>query len=132
MSTGFATFHVESLSEPCKTWYKVIGDLKDPEIPLIILHGGPGACHEYLLPLADLAPSIPIIFYDRIGNGQSNHLREKAGDEDFWTVDLFFRELDNLIQHLGLSERPIHIYGHSWGGMLAAACAAASPIPPNL
>ncbi|KAI1376211.1 proline-specific peptidase [Hypoxylon crocopeplum] len=129
---GIAKFDVPGLPEPCKTWYKVFGDFNTSKTPLIILHGGPGACHEYLLPLADLAPSIPLIFYDQIGNGSSTHLPDRAGDEAFWTVDLFRKELDNLISHLGLSERPIDVYGHSWGGMLAAIWASTPESSANL
>lgn len=129
---GLAPFPVEGLSEPCQTWYKVVGDLGTSAVPLIVLHGGPGACHDYLLPLADLAPSIPLVFYDQIGNGRSTHLPEKNGDEQFWTVDLFMKELDNLLQHLGLEDRPVDVLGHSWGGMLAAEWAAAQPGLSNL
>lgn len=101
----------------------MVGDLRPPNVPLIVLHGGPGACHEYLLPLADLAR--PVVFYDQIGNGRSTHLPERGGDEAFWTVGLFRRELDNLLAHLGLRGRPVDVYGHSWGGMLAVEWAAA-------
>ncbi|KAI0199168.1 proline-specific peptidase [Astrocystis sublimbata] len=59
-----------------------------------------------------------------IGNGRSTHLPEKNGDEAFWTPDLFIAELDNLIAYLGLADRPIDVYGHSWGGMLVAQWAA--------
>ncbi|KAF2867449.1 Alpha/Beta hydrolase protein [Massariosphaeria phaeospora] len=131
MTEGLANFAVEGLSKPCQTWYKVFGDLHSSAIPLIILHGGPGACHDYLLSLTDLTPSVPLVFYDQLGNGRSTHLREKAGDESFWTVELFKRELDNLLKHLGLEDRPIDVYGHSWGGMLAAEWAAA-PTCSNL
>lgn len=126
MTTGTAQFHVPGISEPCQTWYKVFGDLKTSVPPLIVLHGGPGACHEYLLPLTDLAHSRPIIFYDQIGNGKSTHLPHKKGDEEFWTVELFKNELDNLLSHLGLNERPIDVLGHSWGGMLAVEWAASA------
>ncbi|XXG98486.1 hypothetical protein Hte_004810 [Hypoxylon texense] len=110
----------------------VVGDLNTSKIPLIVIHGGPGACHDYLLPLTDLAPSLPLIFDDQIGNGVSTHLRGKAGDESFWTVDLFKKELDNLISHLGLSRRPIDVYGHSWGGMFAAVWASTPETSSNL
>ncbi|KAJ0123919.1 proline-specific peptidase [Diaporthe amygdali] len=132
MTEGFASFPVEGLSEPCKTWYKIVGDLATSAAPLIVLHGGPGACHDYLLPLTDLAPSTTLVFYDQIGNGRSTHLPEKHGDEEFWSVDLFMKELNNLLLHLGLQDRKIDIYGHSWGGMLAAEWAAAHPGPSNL
>lgn len=115
---GKAIFDVPGVREPCHTWYKSIGNLHGSRTPLIILHGGPGACHDYLLPLTDL--SVPLIFYDQIGNGKSTHLPEKNGDEAFWSVDLFKNELNNLLRHLNLNERPIDIFGHSWGGMLAA------------
>ncbi|KAI4861841.1 Alpha/Beta hydrolase protein [Hypoxylon rubiginosum] len=132
MTEGSVEFNVRGVSEPCYTWYKVVGDLKSPKTPLIILHGGPGACHEYLLPLTDLAPSIPLIFYDQIGNGRSTHLPDKAGDEAFWSIDLFKDELDNLLLHLGMKDRPIDVYGHSWGGMLAAEWASTTSSSVNL
>lgn len=132
MMEGVAEFIVKGLSEPCQTWYKVVGDLETAETPLVVLHGGPGACHEYLLPLTDLAPSTTLIFYDQIGNGRSTHLPDKAGDEAFWSIDLFKDELDNLLLHLGLKDRPIDVYGHSWGGMLAAEWASTPSSSANL
>lgn len=115
-------FYVESISATCETWYKVIGNLHAPDaIPIVLLHGGPGACHDYLLPLQQLAsPTPPMIFYDQVGNGRSTHLRNLRGDEAFWTVDLFMDELSNLLRHLGLSDRTFDLHGQSWGGMLAA------------
>ncbi|OTA98392.1 hypothetical protein M426DRAFT_326016 [Hypoxylon sp. CI-4A] len=132
MAEGVVEFNVTGLPKPCHTWYKVVGDLKSSSVPLIVVHGGPGACHEYLLPLSDLASSRPVVFYDQIGNGQSTHLPEKAGDEAFWSVDLFKSELGNLISHLGLKDRPVDVYGHSWGGMLAAEWAATPSSSANL
>ncbi|TGO20440.1 hypothetical protein BPAE_0295g00010 [Botrytis paeoniae] len=125
-TSGTAEYNVPGLSSPCKTWYQIHGSLSSSTPPLIILHGGPGATHEYLLPLIDLAPSTPLIFYDQIGNGFSTHLPSKAGDEEFWSIDLFIHELDNLILHLNLQDRLIDILGHSWGGMLAAEWAIKS------
>ncbi|KAI1819313.1 proline-specific peptidase [Xylaria intraflava] len=130
---GTAPFKVPGLLEPCQTWFKIFGDLASAgTTPLIVLHGGPGACYEYLLPLTDLSTSTTLVFYDQIGNGKSTHLPDKAGDEEFWSVKLFQDELDNLIVHLGLQDRPIDVYGHSWGGMLAAEWAAVSPYATNL
>ncbi|KAI1743878.1 Alpha/Beta hydrolase protein [Xylaria scruposa] len=131
MREGTAEFKVPGLQEPCHTWFKIFGDLSSAT-PMIILHGGPGACHDYLLPLRDLSPSVPLIFYDQIGNGKSTHLPEKNGNEEFWSVKLFRDELDNLISHLGLQDQPFDVYGHSWGGMLAVEWAAASPHSANL
>jgi proline-specific peptidase len=76
--------------------------------------------HNYLLSMTDLAVKyhIPVVFYDQIGCGKSTHLREKRGDADFWTTDLFLGELENLLTHLELDE--YDVFGNSWGGMLAA------------
>ncbi|KAH7320642.1 proline-specific peptidase [Stachybotrys elegans] len=129
MCEGTALFNVPGLAEPAQTWYRSFGNLHGNQTPLIVLHGGPGACHDYLLPLTDL--SVPLVFYDQIGNGKSSHYPEQNGNETFWSVDLFRSELDNLLHHLGLDTRPIDIYGHSWGGMLAAEWAV-TPSSSNL
>ncbi|KAI0120316.1 proline-specific peptidase [Hypoxylon sp. NC0597] len=107
-------------------------DLQSSAVPLILIHGGPGACHEYLLSLADLALNRPLVFYDQIGNGRSTHLPEKAGDEGFWTIELFKSELDNSLSHLRLHDRPINMYGHSWGSILAAEWASTPESSKNL
>ncbi|KAI0817096.1 Alpha/Beta hydrolase protein [Xylaria sp. FL0064] len=114
--------------ESCKTWYKIVGDVRSTASPpLITLHGGPGSGHDYLSPLTDLYEryNIPIIYYDQAGCGLSTHFRDKKGDESFWTFELYIKELDNLISHLDLRE--YHILGQSWGGMLGAAYAARQP-----
>ncbi|KAG7097815.1 hypothetical protein E1B28_005134 [Marasmius oreades] len=106
--------------ETLKTYYKLFGSLKgSTKRPLLVLHGGPGMSHDYLLPISDLslAPySRPVLFYDQVGNGKSTHLREKP--KEFFTVDLFVNELTNLITHLKINE--YDLLGHSWGGMLAS------------
>src|SRR6201995_4640885 len=57
VTEGEVSFDVPAADKPCKTWYKIYGDLSSSSTgrPLVILHGGPGACHNYLLPLAHLA-----------------------------------------------------------------------------
>ncbi len=108
-----------------QTWYRVTGDLSSPMTPLVVVHGGPGCTHDYVLALAELARSgRPVIHYDQIGAGRSTHLPERGGD--FWTVDLFLRELDNLLEHLGVKDR-YHLLGQSWGGMLGAEHALRRP-----
>ncbi|TVY78395.1 L-amino acid amidase [Lachnellula suecica] len=129
-SEGEIPFDVPDAGKPCKTWYTVLGSLGDTTSPALIgLHGGPGAGHEYLVPLADLySPyGIPTVLYDQIGCGRSTHLREKAGDAQFWSFDLFIAELDNLIDYLGLRERGFFLLGQSWGGVLAAVYASRRP-----
>lgn len=131
VTEGRVPFHAPNVEKHCETWYKIIGDLESGVVPLITLHGGPGVGHEYLSPLADLHTQygIPVIFYDQIGCGHSTRLPEKKGDENFWSVELFIKELDNLIDHLGLrlGEHKFDILGQSWGGMLGGVYAARNP-----
>ena len=101
-----------------KTWYRITGDLESGRAPLVTAHGGPGGTHDYLLTIADIAVSgRPVIHYDQLGNGQSTHLRDKGAD--FWTVELFLDELENLLQNVGIADG-YHFLGQSWGGMLGA------------
>jgi pimeloyl-ACP methyl ester carboxylesterase len=126
---GEADFNIPSANKPTKTWYKVYGNLESSNrTPLIVLHGGPGFPHEYLLDCAQLANkfNIPVIFYDQLGCGHSTHLPEKMGDTSFWTEQLFLDELENLTKHLGI-DGAYDILGHSWGGMLGARHATRQP-----
>ena len=106
--------------ETFQTYYKVFGDLKNStKTPFVVLHGGPGLIHKYLLPYSDLSVDydIPVILYDQIGNGQSTHLREKP--PTFWTLELFIHELENLLNYFGIADS-FDLAGHSWGGILGA------------
>jgi L-proline amide hydrolase len=109
-----------------ETWYRVVGELSgDGPAPLVTLHGGPGATHDYLLSLTDLArDGRAVVFYDQIGNGNSTHLPERGAE--FWTVELFVRELANLLEQLGIADR-YHVLGQSWGGFLAQEHALTKP-----
>ncbi|KAF2149030.1 proline-specific peptidase [Myriangium duriaei CBS 260.36] len=124
---GTIPFPISAVDKPCFTYFKVFGDLSKGT-PVVCLHGGPGAGHEYMLPFAELWPkyNIPVILYDQIGCASSTHLQEKAGDKAFWQEDLFVRELDNLLDHLQL-RGGFHLLGHSWGGMLGPAFASRRP-----
>lgn len=110
---------------PYRTWYRITGDLKAPGPALVVVHGGPGSTHDYLLGLAALAERTgrPVVHYDQLGNGGSTHLPDKGAD--FWTVRLFLDELANLLGQLGIREYVL--LGQSWGGLLAAEHAALRP-----
>ncbi len=83
---------------------------------LLGLHGGPGMPHDYLLPLADHASDdLTVYLYDQFGVGRSD--RPSPGDFDRYTVDHYREEVEKVRKAIGKSK--IHIYGQSWGGMLA-------------
>ena len=123
MSEGTVPFRHDD--ETAETWYRIDGELRpDGPAPLVTLHGGPGATHDYLLALTDLADDRAVVFYDQIGNGRSTHYEGRNGD--FWTVDLFVRELHNLVDALGIAGRH-HVLGSSWGGFLGQEYAFTQP-----
>jgi L-proline amide hydrolase len=108
-----------------QTWYRVTGDLATAKAPLVVLHGGPGAAHNYTLRIAGIAgQGRAVVHYDQLGIGNSTHLPDRGAG--FWTVELFLDELDNLLQALGIAGR-YHVLGQSWGGMLAAEHAVRRP-----
>jgi proline-specific peptidase len=98
-----------------RVWYRIVAGREAPRrLPVLVLHGGPGAAHDYLEPLEELAETgRRVIFYDQLGCGRS----DRPQDQSLWTVDLFLRELATVRRVLGLDQ--VHILGHSWGGMLA-------------
>ncbi|HUX05524.1 MAG TPA: proline iminopeptidase-family hydrolase [Acidimicrobiales bacterium] len=107
------------------TWFRISGDLDRALTPLVVLHGGPGAAHNYTLAIAGLADEgRPVIHYDQLGCGNSTHLPDRG--EQFWTVDLFVEELENLLSGLGVAD-DFHLLGQSWGGMLGAEFAVRRP-----
>jgi len=106
-----------------ETWYRIVGEGEEPgKLPLLCLHGGPGALHDYLEPLERLAGTgRRVVFYDQIGCGRS--WVEKPAD--FWTVELFVREVQAMRDAFGLDR--VHLFGSSWGGMLAMEYALTQP-----
>ena len=97
-----------------QTWYRVVGDREAPgKMPLLCLHGGPGMTHNYIEALEALADRRQVIFYDQLGCGRS----DRPDDTSLWTVDRFVEELAQVRAALGLDR--LHLFGSSWGGMLA-------------
>ena len=81
--------------------------------PVLVLHGGPGAHHDYLLPqMLELADERELVFYDQRGGGQS-----KTDDREPITWRTHVEDLDRVVGELGLE--PLTIVGYSWGALLA-------------
>lgn len=95
-------------------YYKTVGSGH----PLMILHGGPGASHEYFLPyLLPLARNHRLIFLDERGSGQSEKLEDPKG----YTIDAMADDVEAVRKALGLGR--VALLGHSYGGALAQAYA---------
>ena len=86
--------------------------------PLMIVHGGPGASHDYFLPyLLPLMRSNRLVFIDERGSGKSSKLE----DASQYTVANMVEDIEAVRQALGLGK--ISLLGHSFGGVLAQAYA---------
>jgi len=86
--------------------------------PLVILHGGPGASHDYFLPyLLPLARQHRLVFIDERGSGKSEKLEDPSG----YTVENMAEDVEAVRQGLKLGK--IGLLGHSCGGVLAQAYA---------
>ena len=106
-----------------ETWYRIVGERDQPgKLPLLLLHGGPGAAHDYLEPLQAMARTgRRVIFYDQLGCGRS----DQPHDPSLWTVELFVAEVDAVRDAFGLDA--VHLLGQSWGGMLGMEYALTQP-----
>jgi len=103
--------------------YRMVGEGEaEGTLPLLALHGGPGASYDYLQPLENLTLSgRRVIFYDQLGSGRSDH----PDDSSLWTVDYYVAEVEGVREALGLER--VHLLGHSWGGMLGMEYALTQP-----
>src|SRR5262249_30060669 len=84
-----------------QVWYASIGEKEElpGNLPLLCLHGGPGACHDYLESLAEIAKrGRRVIFYDQLGCGNS----DQPDNPSLWTVPLFVEEVDVVRRALRL------------------------------
>ena len=101
--------------------------------PILVLHGGPGAEHDYLLPqmLGIAQPDRALFFYDQRGGGKS-----KTDDRTPITWRTQVDDLSLVARELGLDRGDgLTVVGYSWGGLLAmlyAIEAAAGRVAPAI
>ncbi len=106
-----------------RLYWRIVGD-PGSSGTLVALHGGPGATHDYLLALSDLAQDgYRVVYYDQLGCGRS----ELARDDREYSIDRDVADLERLRCVLGLGR--FHLLGSSYGGLLAIAYALAHPGP---
>lgn len=92
-----------------------------PANTIIVLHGGWGAEHSYLVPaIKPLADEYRFVLYDQRGS-----LRSPAVPPAKITYDALVEDLDQLRQRLGLEK--VTLMAHSMGNMLAYGYLRAHP-----
>lgn len=80
---------------------------------LMVLHGGPGASHDYLLPqMLALGDAHDLLFYDQRGGGRS-----RSDDPAEITWQTHVEDLASVVQEFAVE--PLTIVGYSWGALLA-------------
>ncbi len=96
-------------------WTKTIG--YNPQIKVLLLHGGPAFTHEYMECFQSFFPreGFEMIEYDQLGSFYS----DQPNDSSLWTIDRFVEEVEQVRTALGLNKDNFYLLGNSWGSMLA-------------
>lgn len=102
-------------------WTKRVGN--NPRLRVLLLHGGPGATHEYLEAFGSFLPpaGIEFYYYDQLGSTNS----DQPDDPRLWEIDRFVDEVEQVRRALKLDRDSFVLYGQSWGGVLAIEYALA-------
>ena len=115
LSGGVRMIPVETPRGNFRVWTKRIGN--NPSLRMLLLHGGPGATHEYLEACDSYLPGAEVeyYYYDQLGSAWS----DQPDEPSLWTLDRFVDEVEQVRQALGLDRENFVLYGQSWGGILA-------------
>ena len=123
LSGGARMIPVTTPSGTYRVWTKRIGN--NPDLKVLLLHGGPGMTHEYLEACDSYLPAagIEYYYYDQLGAGRS----DQPDEPSLWDLDRFVDEVEQVRQALGLERHNFVLYGQSWGGILAMEYALRFP-----
>src|SRR5229473_215263 len=98
-----------------KVWTKRVGN--HPTMKVLLLHGGPGATHEYMEAFDSYFPAagIEYYYYDQLGSAYS----DQPDEPDLWDLPRFVEEVEQVRTALKLDQQNFYLLGQSWGGLLA-------------
>jgi proline iminopeptidase len=115
LSGGVKMIPITTPKGKFNVWTKRIGN--NPAIKVLLLHGGPGATHEYLEAFDSYFPAagIEYYYYDQLGSAYSDQPKEP----ELWDLPRFVEEVEQVRQALKLDKSNFYLYGQSWGGVLA-------------
>lgn len=115
LSGGVKIIPVQTPKGTFNVWTKRVGN--NPRIKVLLLHGGPGATHEYFEIFDSYFPAagIEYYYYDQLGSFYS----DQPAEPDLWEIPRFVDEVEQVRQALELNSNNFYLLGHSWGGMLA-------------
>jgi proline iminopeptidase len=115
LSGGARMIPVKTPVGTFRVWTKRVGN--NPNLKVLLLHGGPGCTHEYLEACDSYLPAagVEYYYYDQLGSGRS----DQPEDLSLWELDRFIDEVEQVRLALGLDRSNFVLYGQSWGGILA-------------
>jgi len=115
LSGGARRIPITTPAGDFSVWTKRVGN--NPSIRLLLLHGGPGATHEYFECFDSFLPAagVEYYYYDQLGSSYS----DAPDDPSLWETDRFVDEVEQVRVALGLDADSLFLLGHSWGGVLA-------------
>ena len=115
LSGGVKTIPIKTPKGVFRVWTKRVGN--NPTVKLLLLHGGPGATHEYFEAADSYLPGagVEYYYYDQLGSAFS----DQPDEPDLWEIPRFVEEVEQVRQALGLDRDNFFLLGHSWGGILA-------------
>ena len=115
LSGGVKVITIQTAKGPFHVWTKRVGN--NPRVKVLLLHGGPGATHEYLEALDSYFPSagIEYYYYDQLGSAYS----DQPDEPSLWDLPRFVDEVEQVRLALKLDKSNFYLYGQSWGGILA-------------
>jgi proline iminopeptidase len=98
-----------------RVWTERVGD--NPDLKVLLLHGGPGCTDELYECFDDWLPAagIEYYYYDQLGSFRS----DQPDEPSLWELDRFVDEVEQVRQALGLDRSNFVLFGQSWGGLLA-------------
>lgn len=114
LSGGVRLIPIETSKGKFNVWTKRVGN--NPTMKVLLLHGGPGATHEYFECFDSYLPNagIEYYYYDQLESAYS----DQPSDSSLWNIDRFVDEVEQVRIALGLDENNFYLLGHSWGGIL--------------
>ena len=114
LSGGVKMIPIQTTSGEFKVWTKRVGN--NPTMKVLLLHGGPGATHEYFEAFDSYFPNagIEYYYYDQLESAYS----EQPNDSTLWSVDRYVDEVEQVRKALGLDSSNFYLLGNSWGGIL--------------
>src|SRR5262245_38067164 len=114
LSGGVKLIPINTPKGTFRVWTKRIGN--NPTVKVLLLHGGPGATHEYLEAFDSFLPAagIEYYYYDQLGSAYSDQPKEP----DLWELPRFVEEVEQVRQALRLDRNNFYLFGQSWGGIL--------------